>query len=177
MGLYLSRDKAIDPAADRLLKNATFSTGLVPGVSKQNTSKVLVPLNGLSGKYYYGAVVATSKKASLTRVALVRYSLADDNATVTDHKTGLVWQRADDGAGRAWAVAEQYCANLVLGGKSDWRLPRVDELETIIDYSGFDLPIDPVFQCWPDYYWSGSTYASSPASAWAVYFYGGYVNA
>jgi hypothetical protein len=174
--LYLSIDQTIDPAADRLLKNVTFSSGLAPGLSKQTTSEVLVPINGLSGKYYYGAVAAASKMTSSKRVSLVRYSLADDNETVTDHKSGLIWQQADDRQKRKWADAKQYCKDLVLGGKKDWRLPRIDELETIIDYSRFAPAINPVFSCrrW-DVYWSSGTYALNPYYAWSVYFYYGYV--
>jgi hypothetical protein len=168
--LFLSTDNTINPAADRLLKNVTFSKGLAPGVSKRTTSKVLVPLNGLSGTYYYGAVVGTSKKASSKQVSLVRYSLADDSATVTDHKTGLVWEMAVNGGVRTWAAAEQYCADLVLGGKSDWRLPSIDELETIVDYSRTEPAIDPLFQCRSDYYWSDSTFGDNLASAWGVSF-------
>ena len=135
--LYLSTDKTIAPAAERLLKNVSFSTGLAPGQSETTTTKVLVPINGLSGKYYYGAMVGSSKKASLKRVSLVRYSLSDGGETVTDHKTGLIWQRTDDGQARDWDAAIQYCADLGLVGKTDWRLPSIDQLLTILDYSLF----------------------------------------
>jgi len=50
--LYLSTDKNINPATERLLKNVAFSEGLAPGETKKATAKVLVPVNGLSGKYY-----------------------------------------------------------------------------------------------------------------------------
>ncbi len=53
--------------------------------------------------------------------------------TVTDPRTGLVWQQADDGMGKSWLAALSYCENLSLGGFSDWRLPSVKELDTIID--------------------------------------------
>jgi hypothetical protein len=175
VGLYLSRDKTIDPATARLLKNVTFFTGLAPGVSKKKTTKVLIPTNGLSGKYYYGAVVASSKKASSKQVSLVRYSLMDDNDTVKDHKTGLIWQQADDGIKRNWADAKKYCADLVLGGSADWRFPRVDELETIVDYSRNLPAIDPVFDSRSYFYWSGSTYAWPPNFAWYVTFAVGWV--
>jgi hypothetical protein len=172
--LYLSTDRTIDPAADRLLKYARFSTGLASGESRKATAKVLVPINGLSGKYYYGAVVATSKKASSKQVSLLRYSLADDNETVTDHKTGLVWQQADDGEQRNWDAAKQYCGDLILGGKTDWRLPSIEELEAIIDYSREYPAIDPLFSCHTDSYWSGSTLAANPeVLVWGLFFYDG----
>jgi hypothetical protein len=174
--LYLSTDQEIQPAAARLLKNVTFSTGLAPGANRQSTSKVLVPLNGLSGKYYYGAVVATSKKASSEQVSLARYSLAKDNDTVRDHKTGLVWQQINVEHVRDWAVAQQYCADLVLGGKADWRLPSIQELVTIIDYSRYRPALDPMFSIRrigmgnTSYFWSGSTSASKPNRMWFVEF-------
>lgn len=173
VGLYLSTDNKIDPAEDRLVDKVTFSTGLAPGQSRKTTTKVLVPINGLSGNYYYGAVVASSKKASSKQVSLVRYSLADDNNTVTDHKTGLVWQRADDGQQRNWGDASQYCGDLVLGGYEDWGLPRMDELQTILDYSRFDPTINPVFDCLSNFYWSGSSLPGGLYNAWLVSFYDG----
>lgn len=121
VGLYLSKDKTIDPATDRILKNVTFSTGLAPGQSKTKTTEIIIPnyhVNGLSGKYYFGVVVASSNMASLKQVSIIHYT-ADDNDTATDHKTGLVWQKADDGTPRQWTVANQYCEDLVLGGKTD----------------------------------------------------------
>jgi len=170
VALYLSTDNKIDPATDRLLGNVTVSTGLGPGLSKQTTSKVLVPINGLSGKYYYGAVVASSKKASLKQLYLVRYS-PDNNDTVTHHKTGLIWQAVDDGQLRNWADANQYCADLALGGYDDWRLPRVDELQTIVDYSRSYPAIDSVFApCISSAYWTSSTVVGSAVVLWYVEF-------
>ena len=173
VGLYLSNNKTINPAADRLLGKVAFATGLAPGESRQNTSKVLIPINSLSGKYYFGATVASSKKASLKQVSILRYA-AHANDTVTDHKTGLVWQRTDDGQKRNWADAGQYCVDLVLGGKSDWRAPSIDELVTIVDFSQPGPAIDPVFNCHSDFYWSGSSFIINTAYGWDVYFGFGY---
>jgi hypothetical protein len=175
VGLYLSANKTITPATDRLLKSVTFAAGLAPGVSKRTTTKVLVPINGLSGNYYYGAVVASSRKASAKQVAIVRYT-ADDNDTVTDHKTGLVWQTTDDGQWRDFADASQYCTDLVLGANANWRLPELEELQTIVDYSRYAYAIDPLFTCNSNTYWSGTTHAHFPANAWFVNFGDGYVN-
>lgn len=174
--LYLSTNKKIEPAADRLLDKVTFSSGLTPGKSRKATAKVLVPINGLSGKYYYGAVVAGSKKASSKQVTLTRFTVGDNNETVTDHKTGLVWQRQDDGVQRQWTESSQYCKDLVLGGKANWRVPRIDELETIVDYTRYDHAIDAAFECRSAYYWSSNTYVFFPDYVWCVKFDSGAAN-
>jgi hypothetical protein len=74
-----------------------------------------------------------------------------DGLTVTDTITGLVWQRdtsglragCSDGHDCLWEEAEAYCASLVLGGLSGWRLPAAKELDTIVDYTANDPAIDP----------------------------------
>jgi|GEM_PF-664649 len=102
----------------------------------------------------------------------------NSNGTIMDNKTGLMWQQADDGVERYWDDASNHCCqDLRLGGYSDWRLPRVDELRTIVDYTRYKPAIDPVFNGRSGDYWSSSTYAGYPDDAWSVHFYYGYVNA
>ncbi len=61
----------------------------------------------------------------------------EDNGdgTVTDHATGLMWQQADSENGLDWEEALAYAENLTLAGHSDWRLPTVKELQSIVDYT------------------------------------------
>ena len=73
----------------------------------------------------------------------VELVVSADGLTVTDTITGLVWQRdgtgvragcsSDDKLTCTWNEAEAYCASLVLGGLSGWRLPGWMELFTILD--------------------------------------------
>ncbi|MGD0295236.1 MAG: DUF1566 domain-containing protein [Terracidiphilus sp.] len=49
----------------------------------------------------------------------------------TDPATGLMWTRKDNGFALRWQPAVEYCRNLQLGGYSNWRLPKIDELKTI----------------------------------------------
>ena len=81
-------------------------------------------------------------------------------------------------------VNGRLCASITcpkLGGHSDWRLPLLAELQTIVDptkgncVGGSGACIDEtVFgPTVPYYYWSASTLASGPANAWLVYFYTG----
>jgi hypothetical protein len=164
------------PAQDRLLKEITFPGGLAAGQTKKTTTKVTLPVGGLSGLYYYGGVVGGSSTASVKKVSMVRFEAASLNGTVTDQKTGLMWQKADDGITRTWSDAKTYCKNLVLGGHNDWVLPRIDQLLTIVDYSRYDPAINPAFDCDSTYYWSSSTYAVNPDVAWFVYFRNGNVS-
>ncbi|MDV7103389.1 DUF1566 domain-containing protein [Vibrio sp. TH_r3] len=55
--------------------------------------------------------------------------------TVSDNATGLIWQKSDSGMAMNWPVALSYCENLTLANRTDWRLPNVKELQSIVDYS------------------------------------------
>jgi Protein of unknown function (DUF1566) len=113
-----------------------------------------------------------------------QYAVSADGLTVTDTITGLVWQR--DGSGTravcaagttcTWAEAKVYCAALVLGGVSGWRLPGVMELSTIVDFTRENPAIDPAaFPSTPGHaFWTSSPYVSSSGLPWLVDFYNGY---
>lgn len=66
---------------------------------------------------------------------LNNFRLTDGGQTVTDDATGLVWQQADDGTPRTYDAAISYCESLTLASQSDWRLPNIKELHSIVDYS------------------------------------------
>jgi len=51
---------------------------------------------------------------------------------VIDNKTGLMWQRERAPNSMTHEKAIEYCENLSLGGYSDWRLPSISELKTLI---------------------------------------------
>jgi len=99
------------------------------------------------------------------------------NATVTDQATGLVWQQTDDGTTRPWQSALDYCNTLSLASSSDWRLPNIKELRSIVDESRYTPSIDPVFSgTYASFYWSSSSYAYNPDYAWLVRFNYGFVD-
>jgi len=77
-----------------------------------------------------------------------------------------------------WANSIINCEALVYAGFSDWRLPNIKELPSIVDYSAYSPAIDGTFfpNTQSDYYWSGTTCALYTDFAWLVHFYDGYVD-
>lgn len=97
----------------------------------------------------------------------------DNGVTVTDTVSGLEWQKAVKGP-MAWKEALAYADGLVLGGKSDWRLPDKNELRSLLDYSTFNPAINKVFAAttsqWGGNYWTSTTSINDPAYAWPIGF-------
>ncbi len=103
-----------------------------------------------------------------------RFQVSGD--VVLDGTTGLMWSRENvPGGSMKWKAAQDACASLKLGGFSDWRLPTIRELLTIVDYERHDPAIDTdAFKCDSAWYWTSTPLHSSPSGcAWFVYFYDG----
>jgi hypothetical protein len=106
----------------------------------------------------------------------------NENGTVTDNLTGLIWLRnANCYGSRTWNEALNDCNGLNSGecgltdgsGPGEWRLPNVNELLSLIDRNRFNpaLPSGHPFtdvQSVPPYYWSSTTYTSNTVYAWYV---------
>ncbi|MBW1691387.1 MAG: DUF1566 domain-containing protein, partial [Deltaproteobacteria bacterium] len=94
------------------------------------------------------------------------------DGTVTDNVTGLMWQQEDDDITRTWDEACAYCSGLTLACYSDWRLPSVMELMSIVNYGTYDPSIETTY--FPNtnaaFYWTSTTYALNSADAWCVGF-------
>ncbi|CAK8712679.1 Leucine rich repeat-containing protein [Candidatus Electronema halotolerans] len=122
------------------------------------------------------------------------------DGTIIDTKTGLMWKRCSEGlegvnceVGKAeeckWDDAVSRFKHVEYAGYTDWRLPTIDELKTLVYCSkgvkdkddGWcnDDSEEPTInqQAFPNtslWYWSGSPYAVSSDYAWCVYFGSGY---
>jgi hypothetical protein len=100
------------------------------------------------------------------------------DGTVTDTETGLMWQQGEGGF-MNWETALSYCENLVFPenqGYDDWRLPNINELQSLVDYSKHNPAIDSYYFPYAvsSHYWSSTPLASDTYyGAWSVNFYGG----
>ena len=106
----------------------------------------------------------------------VRFSTRADG-TLTDNATGLMWIADPHGlAGNmqphTWDEAIKFCEKLDYAHKSDWRLPTVTELLTLVDYGQKDsaLPKLSPFRGVPrsNAYWTGTSFAHNQLNAWIV---------
>jgi hypothetical protein len=57
----------------------------------------------------------------------------NDNGTVSDLATGLMWQQQELSSDMSWYDAMNYCSVLELGNHKDWHLPNIKELYSIVD--------------------------------------------
>jgi uncharacterized protein DUF1566 len=97
------------------------------------------------------------------------------DGTVTDLLTGLQWQKSTGDIDHNGAINVQdagslaqvttYLNGLSLGGKSDWRIPTLAELSSILDRSVVNPAIDSVFKETPNLsgygYWTSSPVGES----------------
>ena len=150
------------------------------GVAQAATSQATV-----TGKTPPAPVPKTGQTTSFAKgddgdlrvgVAWPKPRLTDNNdGTVTDNLTGLIWLKKADLHSTDWATALQDMAQLNTDGtmngnsagdtsnggrhQTDWRLPNVRELSSLMDYgqpSG--LPSGHPFSGYkPRFYWSSTT--------------------
>ncbi|MDL1976142.1 MAG: DUF1566 domain-containing protein [Deltaproteobacteria bacterium] len=112
----------------------------------------------------------------------------NNDGTVTDNLTGLVWLKDANRFGSTnWADALIACNALAADGTNltdgssagDWRLPNIKELQSLIDYGSISpcLPDGyPFEEVQSNVYWSSTTYAGSTYDVWFVYMVDGSVN-
>ena len=90
----------------------------------------------------------------------------NEDGTITDNCTGLIWVKDGTGAGcnnggkLTVMNAVSFAADLTFAGYSDWRLPNLKELQSIVNYSKDAPTIDEKFtNTFSDKYWSSSFFA------------------
>ena len=106
--------------------------------------------------------------------------LDNGDGTITDNLTGLMWVKSPDSTTRTWTNAITYCESLTFVGYNDWRLPNVNELESLVNADAPDtaawLNTQGFSNVQSGDYWSSSTNAYSTRSAWYVRMWKGFVS-
>lgn len=108
------------------------------------------------------------------------------DGTVTDNLTGLMWLLDADcpGGQVGWQAALDWidstlnaggtaCSGYTAGTFTDWRLPNVRELSSLVDFGETNpaLPTGhPFVSAQSAFYWSSTSSISTPANAWSINF-------
>jgi len=106
------------------------------------------------------------------------YYKDNEDGTITDHATGLMWQKSGSDNFINYENSKVYIGEInrkKFAGYSDWRLPTVDELKSLLtsDKQSNDLYINPIFDKTQCVCWTSDQ--RGPGSAWIVYFIDGLV--
>ena len=106
-----------------------------------------------------------------------RFAVSGD--CVTDNLTGLMWAKTGNMPNdkKTWQGALNYVASLNssggLCGYADWRLPNINELESLVNAQASNiaswLQSQGFRNVQPFYYWSSSTYSCGTRNAWYVH--------
>ena len=196
-------DKVFDIVDGTVLRRDLV--GLPPGISQmclaQPTQTGQVTCWDSAGSVI--SCTATGHDGDL-RAGLMPAYQDNGDGTITDLKTGLMWEKlADDGSTQdqddlyTWDDAFSAKVGLLnftsYAGHDDWRVPNPKELIGILDLQTFDPAVGPAFEnaCTPactvttcsctaylvtQGYWSSSSDAGSTADAWLVDFSDGSVS-
>jgi hypothetical protein len=133
-----------------------------------------------------------------------RVYVDNGDGTITDTATGLMWEKLSDDTGihdkdntYTWTNAfDQKIRTLnveAFAGYTDWRLPNVTELQSIVDYGRVGPAVSPAFEngCaqWCTvltcsctlggntyYFWSSTAWQVHPSNVWGIFFYSGVID-
>lgn len=111
---------SINNNGDLIFRNTASGFGLL----------LVLPMGGYGERWYrFKNVLNLSEKEP---ASIEAHRFVDNNdGTVADTKTGLMWTSTDSGKGLSKEEAEYYCEFHEIAGYSDWRMPTLRELEVL----------------------------------------------
>ena len=194
---YLDTDYFALASGETTKDEQYWGSNLYVGVTVEGGSNAAFGVNHVTGHIKaYSAVASGPVGGKYVRAVRgsdygINEFLENDDGTITDNATGLMWTQADNGVGLNWQDALVYAENAEFAGYDDWRLPNVKELQGIVDYSrspsatdetNVGPAINPLFVCTPitneagnsdyPYYWTGT---SANFTSGEPYYYAWYV--
>lgn len=188
-----SKDVATSLAGGPLVNRGhRLKTGQAECFSGSSTAPIACPGTGRDGEFQAG---------------LDRVHVDNGDGTISDLKTGLTWEKLSwDGSIHdrlnqyswqdAYALKIAALNTIAFAGHTDWRLPNVNELQTILHYGTTYPMVAPAFHTgcaagcttltcscgWnsgyggSERYWTSTTFAQAPFYVWTVAAYDGSVD-
>ncbi|MFT5814628.1 MAG: hypothetical protein ACI9VT_002389 [Psychroserpens sp.] len=147
---------------------------------------LFLPIISISMLFSAYAMAQTCNNAITKTTPDSRFSVNDDGTLIIDSKTGLSWMRCSVGQSwdedtssctgtatrHSWPGALSVAKNVTFAGESDWRVPNIKALNSIVELACYSPAINETY--FPNtvtyYYWSSSYNAYSSSYAWNVEF-------
>ncbi len=136
-----------------------------------------------------------------SRIGLTRNYTDNGDGTITDNRTGLMWEKlTDDGSihdkDTTYYWTDGFNVKIAtlnsssFAGHADWRVPSINELQSLIDYGAVSPAVPPPFNtnCVSNcnlqtcscssgsYVWSSTSKTGNPGAAWDLYDSWGFSN-
>lgn len=156
---------------------------------------LFICLSLIAALFFSSSLMAETVCSGLENTAITPTTPTEDfdihaDGTVTHKPTGLMWMRCS--LGQTWdgstssctgsasthtwqgalQAAEVWNAGGGFAGHTDWRLPNIKELESIVEERCYSPAIHG--SAFPgtssSVFWSSSSYALNPGNAWTLYF-------
>jgi hypothetical protein len=141
---------------------------LLPGFQITDIGYVI---NGTYQVVLIGKIQVEGKVTQTREIRKDGLFITNNNGTVSDKQTGLMWAAKDNGADINWQKAKSYCENYRGGGYTDWRMPTLDELAGLYDKSetyssgrGNDVHLTKLIRLTGSAPWASETSGSEAAS-------------
>ena len=154
--------------------------------------------NNLTIACYALGLIFSSSAASqvcfdtITETTPIINFTVNNNGTATDNSTGIMWYRCS--VGQTWDSQTSSCLggneqvdwqqalklanDATEAGFTDWQLPSVKELSTLVERRCVDAAINSTIfpNTVAENYWTNTSGVGSTSQAWAVAFYSGKTN-
>ncbi len=146
-------------------------------VKSYNGFGYVVNDNRDDGYYQKGVTRRYSQNGHIITDNVTKLRWQDNEIVTRPWLTQEAYDRGDYNAYAEGETAWAYCNKLIVDDITDWRLPSIKELETIMYTQAYNPAIDPIFQHIGSIaYWSFTEEYNFIQGAWAVQFENGITN-
>jgi len=175
------------------LRLILMALSLLPGIAYAGSEHIFRTAGGCGGRWpiadtgqtvHYSTAIGDDSdyRPAATQPDFTIYNPVGASSVTVDNHTGLMWVLNPNDAGiggtYTWENAIAACEGLNYAGYTDWRLPNIKELVSIVDYGRLNPSINTAyyFNTNMAYYWSSTIYSLNTEFALEVAFSGGGMN-
>lgn len=125
-----------------------------------------------NGENFQSHLISDEDRLAKQTIFIKRWDRKKD--WVLDRQENLMWQDNNAVANMeyTWQNAKRYCHNLSLDGYSDWALPTIEQLQSLVDLNKYRPAVkeDITEISVLTFYWSSTTFIEDEKKAWYVFY-------